>query len=46
VVLMSTHEHLIVTDPLGRSPLFLRELHRLVALCVFRPIAITQNAAS
>jgi len=34
VVLMSTHEHLIVTDPLGRLPLFLRELHRLVALGV------------
>ena len=34
VVLMSTHEHLIVTDKLGRLPLFLRELHRLVALGV------------
>jgi REP element-mobilizing transposase RayT len=33
-VLMSTHEHLIVTDRLGRLPLFLRELHRLVALGV------------
>lgn len=34
VTLMSTHEHLIVTDPQGRLPLFLRELHRLVALGV------------
>lgn len=33
-VVMSTHEHLIVTDPLGRLPLFLRELHRVVALGV------------
>jgi hypothetical protein len=34
VVLMSTHEHLIVTDPRGRLPLFLRELHRMFALGV------------
>lgn len=33
-VLMSTHEHLVLTDPLGRLPLFLRELHRLFALGV------------
>ena len=32
VVLMSTHEHLIVTDPLGRLPDFLRDFHRAVAL--------------
>ncbi len=32
VTLMSTHEHLIVTDPEGRYPDFLRELHRLVSL--------------
>jgi len=32
VVLMSTHEHLVVTDPRGVLPDFLRELHRLVAL--------------
>jgi len=32
VTLMSTHEHLIVTDTEGRFPLFLRELHRLVSL--------------
>jgi hypothetical protein len=31
---MSTHEHLIVTDPHARLPMFLRELHRLVALAV------------
>jgi hypothetical protein len=31
-VLMSTHEHLVLTDPLGLLPDFLRELHRLVAL--------------
>lgn len=31
-VLMSTHEHLVVTDPRGALPDFLRELHRLVAL--------------
>jgi hypothetical protein len=34
VVLMSTHEHLIVTDTRGTLPLFTRELHRLVALGV------------
>jgi hypothetical protein len=34
VVLMSTHEHLVVTDTRGRLPHFLRELHRLVALAV------------
>ena len=32
VVLMSTHEHLVLTDPNGVLPDFLRELHRLVAL--------------
>ena len=32
VVLMSTHEHLIVTDPEGNLPLFLRSFHRQVAL--------------
>lgn len=32
VTLMSTHEHLIVTDPLGRYPDFLHRLHRLVSL--------------
>jgi REP element-mobilizing transposase RayT len=32
VTLMSTHEHLIVTDPQGRYPEFLRRLHRLVSL--------------
>jgi putative transposase len=31
-VLMSTHEHLVVTDTLGRLPRFLHELHRLLAL--------------
>lgn len=34
VVLMSTHEHLVLTDPRGTLPLFLRELHRLFALGV------------
>ena len=34
VVLMSTHEHLILSDPLERLPMFLRELHRVVALGV------------
>ncbi len=32
VTLMSTHEHLIVTDTNGCFPLFLRELHRLMSL--------------
>jgi len=32
LVLMSTHEHLVVTDPNERLPDFLRRLHRLVAL--------------
>ena len=32
VTLMSTHEHLIVTDTKGRHPEFLRRLHRLVSL--------------
>jgi len=32
VTLMSTHEHLVVTDADGRLPDFLRRLHRLVAL--------------
>jgi REP element-mobilizing transposase RayT len=32
VTLMSTHEHLIVTDTRGRLPDFLHRLHRLVAL--------------
>ena len=31
-VLMSTHEHLIVTDTLGQLPRFLQEFHRLLAL--------------
>lgn len=33
-VLMSTHEHLVVTDVEGNLPRFLAELHRLVALGV------------
>jgi REP element-mobilizing transposase RayT len=32
VTLMSTHEHLIVTDTKGRHPEFLQRLHRLVSL--------------
>jgi hypothetical protein len=32
VMLMSTHEHLLLTDTRGTLPLFLRELHRMVAL--------------
>jgi len=32
VTLMSTHEHLVVTDPTRRLPDFLRDLHRLVSL--------------
>ncbi|MFW2389409.1 MAG: transposase [Polyangiales bacterium] len=32
VTLMSTHEHLVVTDPARRLPDFLRDLHRLVSL--------------
>jgi len=32
VTLMSTHEHVIVTDTKGRLPDFLRRLHRLVSL--------------
>ncbi|UJR83339.1 Hypothetical protein I5071_54070 [Sandaracinus amylolyticus] len=31
-VLMSTHEHLVVSDPDGRLPVFLHYLHRHVAL--------------
>lgn len=34
VVLMSTHEHLVVSDPEGRLPDFLQYFHRLVALGV------------
>jgi hypothetical protein len=34
VMLMSTHEHLVLTDTRGTLPLFLRELHRVVALMV------------
>ena len=34
VTLMSTHEHLVVTDVRGCLPRFLAELHRTVALCV------------
>lgn len=33
-MLMSTHEHLVVTDTRGCLPRFLAEFHRLVALCV------------
>ncbi len=32
VTLMSTHEHLVLTDPERRLPDFLRDLHRLVSL--------------
>ena len=34
VTLMSTHEHLVVTDIRGCLPRFLAELHRTVAMCV------------
>jgi putative transposase len=30
--ILSTHEHLIVTDTMGKLPDFLRDLHRLTAL--------------
>ena len=33
-VVMSTHEHLIVTDTRGKLPRFLHELHRLLALSI------------
>jgi putative transposase len=33
-VLMSTHEHIVLTDTEGRLPRFLQELHRLLALGV------------
>lgn len=33
-VVMSTHEHLVLTDVSGQLPRFLQELHRLVALHV------------
>jgi putative transposase len=33
-VLMSTHEHLVLTDVNGCLPRFLAELHRMLALCV------------
>jgi REP element-mobilizing transposase RayT len=32
VTLMSTHEHLVITDPKRCYPDFLRDLHRLVSL--------------
>ena len=32
VTLMSTHEHLVITDTKGQYPDFLGSLHRLVAL--------------
>jgi len=34
VVLMSTHPHMVLTDPHGHLPLFLREFHRVVALAI------------
>jgi hypothetical protein len=34
VVVMSTHEHLVISDPLGKLSPFLHQLHRLVALAV------------
>jgi hypothetical protein len=34
VVVMSTHEHMILTDTRGQLPQFLRDFHRLVALGV------------
>jgi hypothetical protein len=33
-VLMSTHEHLVLSDPLGKLSEFLAQLHRLMALTV------------
>jgi putative transposase len=33
-VLMSTHEHLLVTDVRGELPLFIRDFHRTIASCV------------
>src|SRR4051812_19453191 len=33
-VLLSTHEHLVLTDLLGQLPCFLQELHRAMALGV------------
>jgi hypothetical protein len=33
-MLMSTHEHLMVTDRSGQLPAFVRDLHRTVAQCI------------
>ena len=34
VVVMSTHEHIVLTDPLGCLPRFLQQYHRVIALAV------------
>jgi hypothetical protein len=34
LVVLSDHYHMVVTDPLGWRPEFVRELHRVLALCV------------
>ena len=36
VILMSTHEHIVLTDPQGLLPDFLRDFHRLFALGIKR----------
>lgn len=34
VTVMSTHEHLVVTDTRGELPRFTQDLHRILALCI------------
>jgi len=33
-VLMSTHEHLVISDPLAQRSAFMQEFHRLLANCL------------
>jgi REP element-mobilizing transposase RayT len=43
VVVMSNHIHLVVTDPEGRLPEFLRTLHRHIACCMNKALDRREN---
>ena len=43
VCVMSTHHHLVVSDPNGRLPEFTACLHRLIANCIKRVYRKTEN---
>ena len=43
VVVLSNHNHAVITDPEGRLPEFMAHLHKLVARCVKLPLRAQED---